>query len=101
MLSIVSDTSARPSAGRSGVPAKMTSSILPPRSVRGPWAPSTHATASTRFDLPEPFGPDHDRHARLELEDGLVGERLEALSVSDLRNTRGPLLRDVLGAQRC
>ena len=78
VLSIVSDTSARPSAGRSGVPAKMTSSILPPRSVRGPWAPSTHATASTRFDLPEPFGPDHDRHAGLELEDRLVGERLEA-----------------------
>ena len=57
VLSIVSETSARPSAGRSGVPAKMTSSILPPRSVRGPWAPSTHATASTRFDFPEPFGP--------------------------------------------
>src|SRR6478609_9588325 len=32
-LSIVSDTSARPSAGRSAVPAKMTSSILTPRSV--------------------------------------------------------------------
>ena len=25
--------------------------------MRGPWAPSTHATASTRFDFPDPFGP--------------------------------------------
>ena len=57
MLSMHSETSARPSAGRSGVPAKMTSSILPPRSVRGPCAPSTQATASTRFDFPEPLGP--------------------------------------------
>ncbi len=56
-LSIVSDTSARPSAARFGVPAKITSSIRAPRSVRGPCAPSTHATASTRFDFPEPFGP--------------------------------------------
>ena len=88
MLSIVSDTSARPERRPVGVPAKMTSSILPPRSVRAPWAPSTHATASTRFDLPEPFGPDDDGHARLELERRLVGERLEALQgESDLRNT--------------
>ncbi len=35
-LSMVSETSARPSAGRFGVPAKMTSSILADRSVRGP-----------------------------------------------------------------
>src|SRR5215204_3467548 len=35
----------------------MTSSILPPRSALAPCSPSTQATASTTFDLPEPFGP--------------------------------------------
>jgi hypothetical protein len=56
-LSMVSVTSARPKPGRSGEPAKMTSSILAERSVRGPWAPRTQATASTMFDFPLPFGP--------------------------------------------
>src|SRR5437879_1951059 len=56
-LSIVRLTSARPSAGRLAVPAKMTSSSFDDRTVFGPWAPSTHATASTMFDLPEPLGP--------------------------------------------
>src|SRR6516165_7346507 len=56
-LSMVSDTSARPSCGRDDVPAKMTSSIFADRRERGPWAPSTQVTASTTFDLPLPFGP--------------------------------------------
>lgn len=56
-LSIVSDTSARPSGALVEVPAKMTSSILPPRSVLAPCSPMTQASASTTFDLPEPFGP--------------------------------------------
>ncbi len=56
-LSIVSETSARPRAGRFEVPAKMTSSIFVDRTTFGPWAPSTQATASTTFDLPDPFGP--------------------------------------------
>jgi hypothetical protein len=56
-LSMVSDTSARPSAGRPAVPAKMTSSIFWDRSDRGPCAPSTQVTASTTLDLPLPFGP--------------------------------------------
>ena len=51
-------TSARPSgAGRPAVPAKMTSSILPPRSDFAPCSPMTQARASTTFDLPDPFGP--------------------------------------------
>src|SRR3954469_19953742 len=54
---MVRTTSARPSAGRPAVPAKMTSSILPPRSVFAPCSPITHARASTTLDLPEPFGP--------------------------------------------
>src|SRR5215211_2507525 len=56
-LSIVSTTSARPSGGRPDVPAKMTSSILPPRSDLAPCSPMTHDNASTTFDLPDPFGP--------------------------------------------
>ena len=35
----------------------MTSSIFVDRTTFGPWAPSTQATASTTFDLPDPFGP--------------------------------------------
>ena len=57
LLSIVSSTSARPSGGRPDVPAKMTSSILPPRSDFAPCSPITQASASTTLDLPEPFGP--------------------------------------------
>ena len=56
-LSMVSSTSARPSGGRPDVPAKMTSSILPPRSDFAPCSPITHASASTTLDLPDPLGP--------------------------------------------
>src|SRR3954469_4953517 len=54
---MVSVTSARPRAGRPAVPAKMTSSILPPRRLLAPCSPSTQAMASTTLDLPEPLGP--------------------------------------------
>src|SRR6516164_6776003 len=57
VLSMVSVTSARPSGGREAVPAKTTSSILPPRRLLAPCSPITQANASTMFDLPEPFGP--------------------------------------------
>ena len=57
VLSMVSATSARPSGGRPEVPAKMTSSILPPRSDLAPCSPITQASASTTLDLPEPLGP--------------------------------------------
>src|SRR6478672_4386914 len=56
-LSMVSATSARPSGGRPEVPAKMTSSILPPRSDFAPCSPITQASASTTLDLPDPLGP--------------------------------------------
>ncbi|SHU61566.1 Uncharacterised protein [Mycobacteroides abscessus subsp. abscessus] len=56
-LSIVSVTSARPSGARLEVPAKMTSSILPPRSALAPCSPITQVRASTTLDLPEPLGP--------------------------------------------
>src|SRR5690242_19423983 len=54
---MVSVTSARPSGGRPAVPAKMTSSILPPRSALAPCSPSTQEIASTTLDLPDPLGP--------------------------------------------
>src|SRR6188472_2277529 len=54
---MVSCTSARPSGGRPEVPAKMTSSILPPRRLFAPCSPITQARASTTLDLPEPLGP--------------------------------------------
>src|ERR1700729_225721 len=57
LLSMVSVTSARPSGGREGVPAKTTSSILPPRRDLAPCSPMTQARASTMLDLPEPLGP--------------------------------------------
>src|SRR6476619_6326455 len=54
---MVKVTSARPSGARPEVPAKMTSSIFPPRSVLAPCSPITQLRASTTFDLPEPLGP--------------------------------------------
>src|SRR6476469_4141714 len=99
-LSIVSDTSARPRAGRSAVPAKMTSSIFPPRSVRGPCAPSTHATASTRFDLPEPFGPTTTITPGSNSRTVLSANDLNPRRVNDFRNTPQLLLgrRPTVGA---
>ena len=89
-LSIVSATSARPSAGRSGVPAKMTSSIFPPRRVRGPCAPRTQATASTRFDLPEPLGPTTTVTPGSKSSAVFSANDLKPLSVSVFRNKRAP-----------
>src|SRR5436305_14094800 len=57
VLSTVRVTSARPSGGRPDVPAKITSSILPPRSALAPCSPRTQVIASTTLDLPEPLAP--------------------------------------------
>src|SRR4029450_10825658 len=54
---MVTVAAARPSGAGPVVPAKITSSILPPRSAFAPCSPRTQAIASTTFDLPEPFGP--------------------------------------------
>ena len=102
LLSMVRLTSARPSAGRCELPAKMTSSIFADRSVRGPWAPSTHATASTTFDLPLPFGPTTTVTPGSNSEHGRVGERLETFECQGLQEHRpltlpgGVLQREVL-----
>src|ERR1700761_5883075 len=50
-------TSGRPSGAREVVPAKTTSSILPPRRLLAPCSPITQESASTTLDLPEPLGP--------------------------------------------
>ena len=76
---MVSVTSARPSGPRVEVPAKMTSSILPPRRVLAPCSPITQARASTTFDLPEPFGPTTQVTPVFEREGGRLCERLEPL----------------------
>src|ERR1700730_2314476 len=57
LLSMVSVTSARPRGGRESVPAKTTSSILPPRRDVKPCSPMTQDKPRTMLGLPEPFGP--------------------------------------------
>src|SRR5215471_10183928 len=54
---MVRETSARPRGARVLVPAKTTSSILPPRRDFAPCSPITQDRASTMLDLPDPFGP--------------------------------------------
>ena len=78
-LSMVRLTSARPSAGRLAVPAKMTSSIFWLRTDFGACAPSTQAIASTTFDLPDPLGPTTTVTPGSSAMVVAVGERLEAL----------------------
>src|ERR1700676_4977586 len=91
---MVRDTSARPSAGRFEVPAKMTSSIFDDRTVRGPCAPSTQATASTTLDLPLPFGPTTTVTPGSKSSVDGSAKDLKPLRVSDFRNTgRHPTCR--------
>ena len=86
-LSMTKLTSARPRAGRSGVPANTTSSILPDLTVVGPWAPNTHATASTTLDLPLPFGPTTTVTPGSNSSTVGSAKDLKPFMVSDFRNT--------------
>src|SRR6056300_2083599 len=54
---MLSDTSAKLRAGRVAAPAKITSSIPPPRIAEARFTPMTHRNASRRLDLPQPLGP--------------------------------------------
>ena len=54
---MVSITSAELRAGRPPEPEKMTSSIPVARMFLWEFSPMTQRRASTRFDLPQPFGP--------------------------------------------
>src|ERR1022692_2557014 len=85
LLSMVSVTSARPSGGREVVPAKTTSSILPPRRDLAPCSPMTQHKASTMLDLPEPFGPTTQVMP--------VSRRREVAEAKDLKPRRVRLLR--------
>mgnify|MGYP001792273918 CR=1 FL=1 len=56
-LSSTKVTSATSRAGRRPEPAKITSSMAPPRTALCETSPITQRIASTRLDLPHPFGP--------------------------------------------
>src|SRR5450759_5066564 len=82
---MLKETSARPSGARPAVPAKMTSSILPPRRLLAPCSPITQASASATLDLPEPFGPT--------MQVIPVSSRSEVADANDLKPLRVRLLR--------
>src|ERR1700722_10969738 len=90
-------TSARPSGAREVVPAKTTSSILPPRRDLAPCSPITQDKASTMLDLPEPFGPT--THVIPGSRRRVVAEAndLNPRSVRLLRYTRRPPPRGLMG----
>ena len=91
-LSMVSSTSARPSGPLVAVPAKMTSSILPPRSVLAPCSPMTQASASTTLLLPEPLGPTTHVTPCSNAKVVEVANDLKPLSVRDLRYKGTPFV---------
>src|ERR1700728_413084 len=91
VVSMVSVTSARPSGGREVVPAKTTSSILPPRRDLAPCSPMTQDRASTTLDLPEPLGPTTQVMPGSRRSVVAEANDLKPRSVRDFRYTR-PLL---------
>ena len=56
-LSRCKATSAKLRAGRVAAPAKITSSIPPPRMAVGRFSPITQRKASSKLDFPHPLGP--------------------------------------------
>src|ERR1700735_3219230 len=88
---MVSATSARPSGAREVVPAKMTSSILPPRRDFAPCSPITQESASTTLDLPAPFGPATEEMPGARGRGVADTNNLKPRRVRDFRNT-DPLL---------
>src|SRR5437660_7653719 len=94
---MVSATSARPSGARFVVPAKMTSSILPPRRLLAPCSPMTQDSASTTLDLPEPLGPTTQVMPGSRRSVVAEANDLKPRKVRDFRYTR-PSLRVVLTA---
>src|ERR1700751_6432103 len=99
VLLMVSVTSARPSGGREVVPAKTTSSILPPRSDLTPCSPMTQDRASTTLDLPEPLGPTTQVMPGSRRSVVAEANDLKPRSVRDFRYTR-PLLPQNCHAMR-
>ena len=91
LLSSTRSTSARLTAWRALLPAKMTSSIAWPRSCLALCSPSTHSTASLTFDLPEPLGPTTTVIPGSSLSTERSAKDLNPLRTSDLRYTCNPL----------
>src|SRR3954451_21365420 len=89
-LSMVSVTSARPSGARPEVPAKMTSSILPPRSDLAPCSPITQLSASTTLDFTDPFGPTTQVIPGSKFSVVAEAKDLKPLRVRLFRYTRSP-----------
>src|SRR5580700_1404867 len=84
-------TSARPRGARDVVPAKMTSSILPPRRLLAPCSPITQENASTTLDLPEPLGPTTQVMPGSKRSEVAEANDLKPRRVSVFRYTRGLL----------
>ncbi len=89
LLSMVISTEARPSPGRPGAPAKMTSAIEPPRKLLAEWDPKTHVNASATLDLPEPLGPTMTVIPGSKSSSVLSAKDLNPRRVRRLRNTAG------------
>src|ERR1700677_2898471 len=87
-------TSARPRGAREVVPAKMTSSILPPRRLLAPCSPITQESASTTLDLPEPLGPTTQVIPGSRRSVVAEANDLKPRRVRDFRYTRPLLPRD-------
>ena len=85
---MVSATSARPSAGRLAVPAKMTSSIFWDRTALRRLGAEHPADGVDDVGLAAAVRPDDDGDARLEVEGRGVGEGLEALEGEGLQEHR-------------
>ncbi len=83
-------TSARPSAGRFSVPAKMTSSIFWERTDLGRLRTQHPGDRVDDVRLAGTVRADDDGDARFERHDGRIGERLEALEGETLQEHGGP-----------
>src|ERR1700733_11612714 len=92
-------TSARPKGARLVVPAKMTSSILPPRRLFAPCSPMTQDRPSRMLDLPEPLGPTTQVMPGSRRSVVAEANDLKPRSVRDFRYTR-PLLPQNRAAMR-
>ena len=84
-LSSVIVTSAILRSGREAEPEKITSSISPPRMRLAEVSPMTQRKASTRLDLPQPFGPTIPVIPLLSFKSVVSTKDLKPLSLSPLK----------------
>ena len=74
----VSETSAKPTGLRVSVPLKMTSAISPPRKRFGGLFAEHPAHGVEHVGFSAAVRADDGGHAFVKIEDGFIGERLEA-----------------------